>query len=182
MRATVSCRSPMWCSPKDELSRLRRVGRLLRAPSVEPRRLNSDCQPGCVDSGGMDPTPAAQSTAFQYGVLGVVALIFAYAIVHLFRTMRADLKAMEEERGKWRTEREALRTEYERKHRELVESFAQAVREERDTNRAHEDQVRKEFAELMERIATESGRASQALVAAMEKFYDRLVGPTARGR
>ena len=141
----------------------------------------------------------ATSTALQYGVLGIVALAFAFAIIQLFKTMRADhatakadASQMEKERGQWAIEREALRTEYERKHRELVESYAetarkereactQALREERDSNRAHEDLVRKEFADLMERVAIESGKASQAIVDMMQKFYDRFVGP-ARGR
>lgn len=128
------------------------------------------------------------STAVQYGVLGIVALAFAFAIIHLFKAMRkdhdaakADEKAMEKERGQWALEREAMRTEYERKHRELVEWYAESVREERDVNRTHEDLARKEFAELMERVAAESGRSSQALVDMMQKFYDRFVGPP-RGR
>lgn len=130
----------------------------------------------------------ATSTAVQYGVLGVVALAFAFAIIRLFMMMRADhaaakadAKAMEEERKQWAVEREALRTEYERKHRELVERYAATAREERDSNREHEDLVRKEFADLMEQVATESGKASQALVDMMQKFYDRFVGPP-RGR
>lgn len=130
----------------------------------------------------------ATSTAVQYGVLGVVALAFAFAIIHLFKAMRndhaaakADEKAMEKERGQWAVEREAMRTEYERKHRELVESYVDESREERAANRAHEELVRKEFAELMERVAAESGRLSQALVEMMQKFYDCFVGPP-RGR
>jgi ABC-type anion transport system duplicated permease subunit len=143
---------------------------------------------------------AAQSTALQYGVLGVVALAFAFAIIQLFKTMRADHataktdeKAMEKERGQWALEREALqkqwalerealRTEYERKHREVVESYADAARDERESNRVHEDLVRKEFSDVMERVAAEGGRASQALVDMMQKFYDRFVGPASRGR
>lgn len=121
------------------------------------------------------------STALQYGVLGVVALAFAWAIIHLFKTMRTDAKAMEVERGKWTAEREALRAEYERKHREVVENYAGSLREERDANREHEDLVRKEFADLMDRVALESGKSSQALVNMMQKFYDRFVGPS-RGR
>lgn len=123
----------------------------------------------------------ASDTAFQYGVLGVVALIFAYAIVHLFKAMRTDTKGMEAERTKWGVERETIRTEFERKHREVVEDYAEALEKERDSNRAHEDLVRKEFAELMEQVADESGKSSQALVDMMQKFYDRLVGPP-RGR
>lgn len=128
---------------------------------------------------------AASATALQYGVLGVVALVFAWAIVYLFKTMRADnaaskadAKKMEEDRGKWSVDREALKTEYERKHRELVETYAKTLREERDSNRTHEDEVRKEFADLMEHVAAEGGKASQALVDMMQKFYDRFVSPT----
>ena len=130
----------------------------------------------------------AASTALQYGVLGVVALAFALAIIQLFKTMRADqtaskadAAAMEKERGVWAVEREVMRTEYERKHRELVESCAEAAIDERNANRAHEDLVRKEFAELMEQVAAEGSKASQALVDMMQKFYDRFVGPS-RGR
>ena len=131
-------------------------------------------------------TSAATSTAVQYGVLGVVALAFAFAIIQLFKTMRADhsaakadAKAMDEERKQWAVEREALRVEYERKHRELVENYAETLREERDSNRAHEDLVRKEFADLMEQVAAEGGKALQALVDMMQKFLDRL---SPRGR
>jgi len=126
--------------------------------------------------------------AWQYGVLGIVALVFGYAIIHLFRALRTDQasvraidKAREKERGEWAVEREQIRVEYERKHREVVESYTQALREERDANRTHEDEVRREFAELMEKVSTESGKASEALVSMLQKFYDRLVGP-ARGR
>jgi hypothetical protein len=131
---------------------------------------------------------AVTSTALQYGVLGIVALAFAIAIIQLFKTLRtdhaaskADAAAMEKERGQWALERESLRAEYERRHRELVEQFAETLREERESSRSHEDLVRKEFADLMEQVAVESGKASQAIVDMMEKFYDRFVGP-ARGR
>lgn len=134
----------------------------------------------------MEQVPnTATSTALQYGVLGVVAVVFAWAIIYLFKTMRADHAAakadtahMEQERKAWAVEREGMRTEYERKHRELVEDYAQTLREERDGNRVHEDLVRKEFADLMEHVAAEGGKASQALVETMQKFYDRFVGPT----
>ncbi len=128
------------------------------------------------------------SEALQYGILGIVALAFAFAIINLFKMMRSDSaaasaeqKAMEKERGQWAVERETIRTEFERKHREQVERYAEAIQEERNSNRAHEDLARKEFADLMEQVATEGGKASQALVDMMQKFYDRFVGPT-RGR
>jgi hypothetical protein len=113
----------------------------------------------------------AATTALQYGVLGIVTLAFAFAIIQLFKMMRADQAVakvdavtMEKERGqwgvergKWSVEREALRAEYERKHRELAESYTKIASEGRDASRAHEDLVRKDFADLMERVAREVG-------------------------
>ena len=118
----------------------------------------------------------ATTTAVQYGVLGVVALAFAVAIIQLFKAMRADHKAMETERKAWAVEREQLKTEYERKHREVVEDYAERLEKERDTNRTHEDLMRAEFADMMEQVAKESGQSSQALVDMMQKFLDRFVG------
>lgn len=120
--------------------------------------------------------------AWQYGVLGVVAVVFGYAIIHLFRALRADQRearaevaARERERAEWMVEREALRHEYERKHRELASDFADSLRQERDNSRDHEDAVRKEFSDLMERISSESAQSADATVAILSKFYDRFV-------
>ncbi len=140
--------------------------------------------------------------AWQYGVLGVVALAFAWAIVHLWRATRTDAqsavereKAFEKERSEWRV-REAklldeitkrdddldrkevdIRAEYERKHRELVDHYAQLARNERQENRTHEDRVRNEFGEIVEGIEVEARKSADALVALMQKFYERFVGP-----
>jgi flagellar biosynthesis GTPase FlhF len=139
----------------------------------------------------------ATQTAVQYGVLGVVALVFAWAIVHLFKVGRLDKEKMETERKDmeaerkatavereaerkaWAVEREQLKTEYERKHREIVEDYSERLEKERDSNRTHEDLMRTEFAEMMEQVAKESGQSAQALVDMMQKFLDRFVG---RGR
>lgn len=137
--------------------------------------------------------------AWQYGVLGVVALAFAYAIIHLFRALQASAardaereKEMQKERGEWavresswraelqRKETE-IRAEYERKHREVVEQYAQLARNERADNRTHEDRAREEFAEIMEKVSEEASKSSDALVNMLQKFYERFVGPS-RGR
>lgn len=127
------------------------------------------------------------SALSQYGPIGLIAAMFATVIVILFKQLReetaariADQKAQAEERTKSALEQEKLRTEYERKHRELVEDYAKTLRDERDQNREHEDAARQEFAELMEKVATESGKASEALVAMLQKFYERFVGPGGR--
>jgi hypothetical protein len=133
--------------------------------------------------------------AWQYGVLGVIALAFAWAIVHLFKALRDDAKerlaaerAMEKERSawtlereKWATEREDIRAEYEEKHRLAVENYSRQIQAEHESNRRHEDQVRKDFAEIMEQIAEEASKSSDAVVEVMRKFYDRFVGPKRGG-
>jgi len=137
--------------------------------------------------------------AWQYGVLGVVALAFAYAIVHLWRSLREEsklraeeAKAREAERAEWAAreqrlrqelaQKEAdLRAEYERKHREVVDQYAQLARNERRESREHEDRVRAEFAGIMERVSADANKASDALINVLQKFYERFVGPS-RGR
>lgn len=136
--------------------------------------------------------------AWQYGVLGVVALAFALAIVHLWRAMRedhkeraAEAKSREAERAEWaaremrlrqelETKEADLRAEYERKHREVVDHYAQLAKAERREGREHEDRAREEFAEIMERVSVEHGKMSDALVNILQKFYERFVGPRPR--
>lgn len=125
----------------------------------------------------------------QYGPVGVIAAIFAAVIVVLWKQHRDEVKARIEDhkqqagvQAKHDVQIETLRTEYERKHREVVEGYAKALREERDGNRKHEDLVRREFAELMEAISAEAGRSSDAVVTVLNKFYDRFIGPGRNGR
>lgn len=126
--------------------------------------------------------------AWQYGVLGVVALAFAYAIIHLFRALRTDAKeridlekSFAKERSDWGEREVALRAEYEEKHRGLLENYNKALNNEREANRAHEDKIREEFAEIMEKNAAAAERASDALVNTLQKFHDRFTG-SSRGR
>jgi hypothetical protein len=121
--------------------------------------------------------------AWQYGVLGVVALAFAYAIIHLFRALRAQTKSNEDahaqmakERTAFSVEREAwtrreveIRFEYEKRHRELVQDHAKQLRD-------SVEQEREAFADLMAQVQSSAEKQSAALVATMEKFYDRFLG------
>jgi hypothetical protein len=134
----------------------------------------------------MEPSPSALA---QYGPVGVIAAIFAAVIVALFKQLRGetrdrieDHKKSAESQAKHDVQIETLRADYERKHREVAEGYAQALREEREGNRAHEDEVRKEFAELMETVSAEAAKSSDAVVAVLNKFYDRFVGPRGRNR
>ena len=70
-----------------------------------------------------------------------------------------------------------LRGDYEKRHREIIERYDGIARADSRRMLEHEDQVRKEFRELMERMETARGEANEALVMALEKFYSRLVAP-----
>lgn len=137
--------------------------------------------------------------AWQYGILGVVALAFAYAIIHLFRALRedsaariADAQAHDQERveaavreqklrNELITKETELRAEYERKHREALDQHTQIARAERRENREHEDRLRAEYAKMMEEVRDDANKSSDALIEVLQKFYERFVGP-ARGR
>ncbi len=73
-----------------------------------------------------------------------------------------------------------LRSEYERKHRDVVDQYAQLARNERRENREHEDRAREEFSEIMEKVSADATRSSDALVNMLQKFYERFVGPGRR--
>jgi len=136
--------------------------------------------------------------AWQYGVLGVVAVLFAWAIIRLWRdnlqiheTRSNELKAITEERTSWTAERirivetndtklAELRAEYEEKHREILEHYQNALKEDRDAMREREDQIRHEFDELMETVSARAHDSSKAIVEILNKFYDRFVGPRPR--
>jgi Asp-tRNA(Asn)/Glu-tRNA(Gln) amidotransferase A subunit family amidase len=127
--------------------------------------------------------------AWQYGVLGIVALGFAIAIVHLFRALRAEAaraeengKAQERERAAWTIKERQLEADYERRVREQIELHSEQLRAVFDASREREDQIRIEFAEIMERVEAEATKTSDRLVEMLQKFYDRFVGPSRSGR
>jgi hypothetical protein len=141
---------------------------------------------------------AIPAPAWQYGVLGVVAFVFGVAIVWLWRsylkladTRTNELKVITDERSGWTAERKALadanenavaelRAEYEEKHRQILEHYTDALKEDRDAAREHEDLVRREFGELMEEVSTRAHDSSKSIVEILNKFYDRFVGPRPR--
>jgi hypothetical protein len=70
-----------------------------------------------------------------------------------------------------------LRADFEKRFRELIERYDGISRRDSENHRTHEDRVRKEFADMMEKVAAEAAKASSALVQMLQKFYDRMVGP-----
>lgn len=102
------------------------------------------------------------------------------AIVEERKAMDAERAAWAIERQKWNAEREALRADFEEKHAELSARYAAALRDDHRAAIEHEDEVRADFAAIMDRVAQEAGKSSQALVDMLQKFHDRFVGPRSR--
>lgn len=146
----------------------------------------------------MQPETAQTLPGWQYGILGIAVFALATVIAYLFkfynkreRRSEEERQAFHAERREWakreakfeadlEAERLQLRAEYEKKHRELVEQYASALKQERDANRTHEDGVRREFGEMMEAVSAKAAESSSALVELLQKFYDRFVGPRSR--
>lgn len=127
-------------------------------------------------------------------------------IVFLFKQMlssakerRAETAEMVKERADWQAERAKMAADqalerqrlaneyevkeaelvgvYEKRHREMIERYDDIARADSKRMLDHEDQVRREFSTLMERVEQEHVKSNDALVQMLNKFYDRFVGP-----
>lgn len=139
----------------------------------------------------MDPQ-AAQPPWTLIGALILAISVLAGVVGYLFRIYIGRNKevekslvdkeqAMAKERIDHATEIERMKTEYERKHKEVAEAYATELAEERDTMRLREDALRKDFGDRMERIANEAAETARTQIEVLNKLYERFVGPR-RGR
>ncbi len=125
--------------------------------------------------------------ALQYGAIGIAAIVFALAAVILWRHMTAredkwsaEREAMIKERAAWDVTEAKIRKECEERIAALIQANQQQMRNDHAALLQREDDVRKDFAEMMEKITIKQGEASTAVTAVLEKFYDRFVGPRPR--
>lgn len=123
---------------------------------------------------------ATQSVAFQYGVLGVVALVFAYVIVALYRRGEKKDEKIIEDRSAWAAKEQGLRADYEARHSAALVEYAKQLQDLRAAGQDREDAIRKEFSDLMEHISEEATKTSNATIDVLHKFYDRILGPKVR--
>lgn len=91
-----------------------------------------------------------------------------------------------EEKAAWDAEREAehasLALNYETKAKELAEGYNKALSEERAAHLTREELIRKEGAELVERMSAEAAKAAGKMADLLQKFHERFVGgPRRRG-
>lgn len=120
-------------------------------------------------------------------VIGTLATVVAYLFKRYERrddrrerAVVEERKAMDKERADWAREREELRADFEARNAKLSEKYADAMRTMLNDARDHEDEVRQEFAAVMEHVSAKADKASLALVDMLQKFYERFVGPRSR--
>ena len=122
------------------------------------------------------------ATVAQYGILGIACVIFAIVIKMLYSENRADRNTADAERKLWneerqkmraenvscteqcRTEKETLAKDYERRHREVLEGYATQLR-----------QVKSDSEEFVEKISNGAKASNDALIAMLQKFYEKIV-------
>jgi hypothetical protein len=97
----------------------------------------------------------------------------------------AERVAWLEEKATWDTEREAERererAHYEEKHRELAEKYIEQGRLDREAHLGREEQIRREHADMMEKLAKSQSESATAMAALLQKMHDRFLGGKRRG-
>jgi len=139
-----------------------------------------------------DPAASAPTTILPLLVVAIMALAGVIAYLFRYYSKRVSLlekerlereiahakerESLAKEREAWAVERTKLegyrvelRAEYEGKHRDLLRSVYDDLRE-------YENNARREYAENMETVAGKAAEASDKIGVILDKFYDRFVG------
>lgn len=132
----------------------------------------------------MEPAELAQQAWWQYGILGVVALVFALVIRFLFKQYQREVrknqdkdKMIADERQAWAVEREKIRGEFDEHHTDLLKEYAQKIQAEHKECQEREATIRRERDEMVERMADEQRKANDAMVEMLQKLQERMVFP-----
>lgn len=111
---------------------------------------------------------------------GVVGYLFKWADGRISRSEAAKAAlelAHAAELGR-RDQREAqIRAECEARLALLAKQYADALRQEHLDNRAHEDDVRKEFVGVVALIGDQTSKSAESLTEVLGKLHDRFAGP-----
>jgi len=122
----------------------------------------------------------------QYGVVGIMCVVFAYIIFYLYRENRADRReAAANEKNhaaelmackeQCKTEKEALEKLFEKRNREILEGYTQQLIVIRQSCEKREDDIRREFNALAEKLANGNKESSEALVEMLQQFLNKVV-------
>lgn len=156
----------------------------------------------------MTPTPDLSSLpanvpSYLVGILVAAVVALAGVVAYLFKHYSVKVTAADDararqaqecalERQQWAVERQKydeqrddletkLRLEYETKHRVILEHHIKMMADLHEAARVHDNEARREFAELMSTVADKAQESQEKLAGVMEKFYARYVGPRSRG-
>lgn len=127
------------------------------------------------------------------GVIGYLFQFYSKRMAQAAADQRVEADKQHQERVSWALERarmeatmqaasNALRAEYEAKHRILAEQHAKALGDLFDASREHEDQARREYLENIESVSQKAAEANTKVAAVLDKFYERYVGGPRRGQ
>lgn len=141
-------------------------------------------------------------TILQYGILGVACLVMGFVIVVLYRRLDAAFTRNETQAATFATERQTwalreqqlriegqqlriecegakqqLRAENAEKLNKESDDYAKELREIRVQAQAREDNVRKEFTEVVEALSADATKTSLATADVINKLYDRILPP-----
>lgn len=142
----------------------------------------------------------ASSKLAEYGIVGIIVLVFAYVIIFLYKESKQDQtkmnderKAMDAERQRWilereglkaetrtcteacKAEKESLKTEYEKRAKENLEGYVHQLMQDRESSKKREDDIRKDSQAFVERISQGARDSNEALVEMLQKVHDKLV-------
>lgn len=119
----------------------------------------------------------AQSEVLQYGLLGVIALVFAYVILALYKRAETKDEKITADRIAWAAKEQSLRADYEAKHVAALVEYARQLQALRVSAQEREDMIRKEFSDVADRVADEATKTAQANTDVLNKVYERFLMP-----
>lgn len=135
------------------------------------------------------PAPSFEASAIErfagYGVVGIIAIAFAIVIRHLYTTNRDDGKAaakreadliatQTEEREQWIKDASQADKKHELAMSQLRLDCEKDKREVFDLYRKREDEIRKEFAAAVDKLANAQITRDAAMLDMLKKFQERL--------
>jgi hypothetical protein len=122
----------------------------------------------------------------QYGVVGLMCIVFGLVIRYLYNEAREERKAFAERDKKHaedmvkcaegcKVEKESLRADYEKRHREVIDGYMHQLSVMRATQDKREEDIRRETASLVTKLSESAQEKDEALLAMLNKFYERLI-------
>lgn len=138
-----------------------------------------------IQGGGEIWAAAAGILAVLTSVIGVLFKIYHKRTVAVEKAHKeaqealiAQTKAHTEELGKRDVREATIRGECEKQLREASERFAVALRDEHRENRAHEDALRREFVEVMDKVNAQAQESAKGMTAALDRVHTFLARPS----